>query len=168
MLVLQGLQPGSLNMTSDANTKYGPTYLWLISMRNPVCGTDSDESLKFRQFSVKPITAAAQSKAWTVFACPNAGIMVSNSTRGMDVVCVFSVFVMTCVQVAVLRRAYPPSKEYYRLCIGLRSWKRPRPNKGLYNHIYIYSFLQRTERLSFWNTVSRTPLHCAEQGRVYM
>ena len=30
-----------------------------------------------------------------------------------------SVFVLSCVQVAALRRADPSSKESYRLCIGL-------------------------------------------------
>jgi hypothetical protein len=35
----------------------------------------------------------------------------------MDVcVCVYSVFVLSCVQVAALQRADPPSKESYRLC----------------------------------------------------
>jgi hypothetical protein len=38
-------------------------------------------------------------------------------------VCVYSVFVLFCVQVAALRRADPPSEESYRLCIGLRNWK---------------------------------------------
>jgi hypothetical protein len=33
---------------------------------------------------------------------------------------VHSVFVLSCVQVAALRRADPPSKEPYRLCIWLR------------------------------------------------
>jgi hypothetical protein len=31
-------------------------------------------------------------------------------------VCVYSVFVLSCVYVAALRRADPPSKESYRLC----------------------------------------------------
>jgi hypothetical protein len=31
-------------------------------------------------------------------------------------VCVYSVFVLSCVQVAALLRADPPSKETYRLC----------------------------------------------------
>jgi hypothetical protein len=31
-------------------------------------------------------------------------------------VCVYSVFVLSCVQVAALRQADPPSKESYRLC----------------------------------------------------
>jgi hypothetical protein len=34
-------------------------------------------------------------------------------------VCVYSVFMLSCVQVAALRRADPPSKESYRLCKGL-------------------------------------------------
>jgi hypothetical protein len=40
-----------------------------------------------------PITVAARSKAWTVLALSNAGIVGSNSTLGMDV-CVYSVFVL--------------------------------------------------------------------------
>jgi hypothetical protein len=32
-----------------------------------------------------PITAAARSEAWTVFARSDAGIVGSNPTRGMDV-----------------------------------------------------------------------------------
>jgi hypothetical protein len=45
-------------------------------------------------------------------------------------VCVYSVFVLFCMYVAGLRRADPPSKESYRLCIGLGELKRkPRPNK---------------------------------------
>jgi hypothetical protein len=38
-------------------------------------------------------------------------------------VCVYSVFVLSCVEVAALRRADPPSNESYWLCIGLRNWK---------------------------------------------
>jgi hypothetical protein len=34
---------------------------------------------------------------------------------------VYSVFVLLCVQVATLRWADPPSKESYRLHIGLRN-----------------------------------------------
>jgi hypothetical protein len=33
------------------------------------------------------------------------------------------VFVLSCVQVAALRRAYPPSKYSYRMYIRLRNWK---------------------------------------------
>jgi hypothetical protein len=38
-------------------------------------------------------------------------------------VCVYSVFVLFCVQVAALRRADSPSEGAYRLCIGLRNRK---------------------------------------------
>jgi hypothetical protein len=44
------------------------------------------------------ITVASRSKAWTVFARSNAGIVSSNPTRGMDVcVCAYSVFLFSCV-----------------------------------------------------------------------
>jgi hypothetical protein len=38
-------------------------------------------------------------------------------------VCLYSLFVLFCVYVAAIRRADPPSKESYRLCIWLRNWK---------------------------------------------
>jgi hypothetical protein len=47
---------------------------------------------------ILPITVAARSKAWTVFACSNTGIVGSNPTRGMDVcVRLFCVCVVLCV-----------------------------------------------------------------------
>jgi hypothetical protein len=47
-------------------------------------------------------------------------------------VCVYSVFVLFCVQVAAFRPADPPSEESYSLCIGLRNWKSDQgPTKGL-------------------------------------
>jgi hypothetical protein len=50
-------------------------------------------------------------------------------------VCVYSVFVLFCVQVAALRRADPPSKESYGLCIGLRNWKGGQgPTRGPQSH----------------------------------
>jgi hypothetical protein len=36
-------------------------------------------------------------------------------------VCVYSVFLLFCVQIAALRRADPPSKESYRLCKRLKT-----------------------------------------------
>jgi hypothetical protein len=45
--------------------------------------------------------------------------------------CVYSVFMLSCGQVADLRRADPPSKESYRMCIGSRNWKSGQgPTKG--------------------------------------
>jgi hypothetical protein len=47
-------------------------------------------------------------------------------------VCVYSVFVLSCVQVAALRRADHSSKESYRLCKEFTKLKkRPGPNKRL-------------------------------------
>jgi hypothetical protein len=45
------------------------------------------------------MTVAVQSKAGTVFALHNAGVMGSNPAQGMDVciVCFYSVFVLLCV-----------------------------------------------------------------------
>jgi hypothetical protein len=45
------------------------------------------------------ITVAARSKAWTVCARSNAGIVTSNPTQDMNIciVCVYSVFVLFCV-----------------------------------------------------------------------
>jgi hypothetical protein len=43
-----------------------------------------------------PVMVAAQSKAWTVFACSDAGVLGSNPTQGMDV-CVRLFFVLVCV-----------------------------------------------------------------------
>jgi hypothetical protein len=46
----------------------------------------------------RPFTVAARSKAWTVFAVCNAGIVGSNPTQGMDVcVLLFRVCVVLCV-----------------------------------------------------------------------
>jgi hypothetical protein len=53
------------------------------------------------------------------------GDVGSNPTRGMDVgVCDYSVFMLSCVQIAALRLADPMSKESYQLYVGLTNWKR--------------------------------------------
>jgi hypothetical protein len=53
----------------------------------------------FSNYHNLPVTVAKRSKACTVFACSEAGIVGSNPTQGMDVwcVCVYSVFVLSCV-----------------------------------------------------------------------
>jgi hypothetical protein len=45
------------------------------------------------------VTVAARSKAWTVFARLDAGIMDSNPTQGMDVWCVYAFILCLCCPV---------------------------------------------------------------------
>jgi hypothetical protein len=59
-----------------------------------------------------PVTVAERSKACTVFARSEAGIVGSNLTQGMDVWCAFF---SVCVQVEALRRADHPPKESFRM-----------------------------------------------------
>jgi hypothetical protein len=74
------------------------------------------EYLGLYSYSLR-ITVVARSETLTAFARSNAGIVCSNPTQSMDVcVCIYSVLVFW-VQVAALRRAHPPSKGSYRLCI---------------------------------------------------
>jgi hypothetical protein len=63
------------------------------------------------------ITVAARSKAWTVFARSNAGIVDSNPTQRHVCLCVrlFCVCVALCVG-SGLRRADHSPKKSYRLC----------------------------------------------------
>jgi hypothetical protein len=78
----------------------------------------------------RPITVAARSKACSVFARLNTGIVGSNPTRGMISVCVYSVFVLFCVYEAGLRRADSPFKESYRLCTDYKTEKAANVQKG--------------------------------------
>jgi hypothetical protein len=57
---------------------------------------DSDKFLIY--YSKTPITVAARSRTWTVFARSNAEIVGSNPIQGMDVciVCIYSVCVVLC------------------------------------------------------------------------
>jgi hypothetical protein len=61
----------------------------------------------------------------------------SNPTQGMDVCVVYYIFVLFCVQIAVLRRADLPSKESYGLCVGLRKRKKAKIQRAVEPYIYI-------------------------------
>jgi hypothetical protein len=77
-----------------------------------------------------PITVAGRSNAWTVFARLNTGIMRSNPIGGMDVCLrLFCVCVVLCMGRG-LGTGCSSVQGVDRLYIRLRSWKRPRPNKG--------------------------------------
>jgi hypothetical protein len=76
---------------------------------------------KFRRAII--LTAAARSKAWTIFARSNNGVVGSNSTRGMDVcVLLFYVCVVLCIGRG-LATGWSPSQGVLPTCIGLRNWK---------------------------------------------
>jgi hypothetical protein len=64
-----------------------------------MCVLVIDEIFYIRLYRLgMPITVAARSKAWTVFSSSNIEIVGSNSSQGMDAcVCVYSVFVLSCV-----------------------------------------------------------------------
>jgi hypothetical protein len=65
-----------------------------------------------------PITVAARSKAWTVFARSNAGIVGSNPTEGMNIcVCLFS----DCIGSGLASDWYPV-QEVLPTVLGLRNW----------------------------------------------
>jgi hypothetical protein len=67
----------------------------------------------------------------TVLTCSKAGVVGSNPTRGMNVrlrlLCVYIVLWVG----SGLATGWSPSKESYRLCMGLRNWKIGQgPTKG--------------------------------------
>jgi hypothetical protein len=67
---------------------------------------------------ILPITVAARSKASTVFARSNAGIVGSNPTWGMDVrLCLFWVCVRYRPCDGLITRPRSPTE-----CLGLRNW----------------------------------------------
>jgi hypothetical protein len=70
-----------------------------------------------------PITVAARCKVWTIFPRSKTRVVCSNPSRGMNVFVRFFCVCVVCVYVAALRRADPPFKESYRLCIGVRNWR---------------------------------------------
>jgi hypothetical protein len=75
--------------------------------------------------STQPITETARSKAWTIFARLNNGIVGSNPTRGMDFcVGLFRV----CV---VLQRAEPRSWSPTNYVYRLRNWKTAKVQRAV-------------------------------------
>jgi hypothetical protein len=102
-----------------------PTQQILISTARIVpatglaAGFDSRQGLNIFVHSVRTGSGAhpascprneLSSLAWTL------GSWVRIPIEAWMSVCVYSVFMLSCVQVAALRRADPPSKESYRLC----------------------------------------------------
>jgi hypothetical protein len=66
----------------------------------------------------RPVTVAESSKAWTVLACLNAGIVGSNPTGDMNIyvyVYVYSMFVLSCVGRGLAMSCDHSSEESYQL-----------------------------------------------------
>jgi hypothetical protein len=82
--------------------------------------------------TVRPIRVPAQSKAWTVVARSNAGIVGSNLTQGMNVcVPLFCVCAVMCVGSGPAT-GWSPVQEVLETVYRIKKLKkRPRPNKGL-------------------------------------
>jgi hypothetical protein len=75
------------------------------------------------QAKCRPITVAAQSKAWTVFARSNAGIVGSNLTQGLDIyVRLPCVCVVLCVG-SGLASGWSPVQGVLLTVCRLRNWK---------------------------------------------
>jgi hypothetical protein len=77
-----------------------------------------------------PIAVAARSKAWTVFARSNAGIVGSSPTQGMDVsLCLFCVCVVLRVS-SSLATGWSPIQGVLRTVYRIKKLqKRPRSHK---------------------------------------
>jgi hypothetical protein len=91
---------------------------------------------------------AARSKAWTVCARSDTGIVGSNPTQGTDVcVRLFYVYVALCVG-SGLAMGLSPIKESYRLCRGLRNWKNGQGPKGckvIDRELYLFNYYHLSE-----------------------
>jgi hypothetical protein len=65
---------------------------------SPYQNAGQNHNIKVANRAFGPITVAARSKAWTVFAHSNTGIVGSNPVQLMDVcVRLFCVYVVLCV-----------------------------------------------------------------------
>jgi hypothetical protein len=84
------------------------------------------------RYNNSPITVAAQSKVWTVFARSNTGVVGLNPTRGMDIcVRLFCFCAVLCVSRGLATDWSPVQgvlPTVYRIS---KLKKRPKPNKGL-------------------------------------
>jgi hypothetical protein len=79
---------------------------------------------------IEPITVASRSKAWTIFARSNAGIVGSNPTQGMDVcVSLFCVYVVLCAGRGLAMGWSPVQRVLPTVYRIKKLKKRPRSNK---------------------------------------
>jgi hypothetical protein len=111
-----------------------------------------------------PITVAAKSNAWNVFAHSNTGVQSSHPTRGMDVY----VCVLFCIYVAALRRAEPPGQGFLPTVYRLRTWKSDQgPTKGCRaiteenSNTLLWAYLQCSSLHEYCRDFSHAEIHRA-------
>jgi hypothetical protein len=97
-----------------------------------LCPVTFIRNIVFTLSFASPITVAAWSQTWTVFARSNAGIVGSNPTQGMDVcVRLFCVCVVPCVG-SGLATGWSPVQEILPTVHTIKKVKkRPRFNRRL-------------------------------------
>jgi hypothetical protein len=110
----------------------------------------------------KPVTLAAQSKAWTVFARSEAGIVGSNPNQGMDVWCGYAFILCLCCPVfryrpcdGLITRPMSPTiyEKWLRNWIRVQGpkWAGRAIAKKLYRHTGIIPALKpRFSQRSLW------------------
>jgi hypothetical protein len=64
-----------------------------------ICCVDGCIILRSINTQQEPVTVAARSRAKTVFAHPDSGILGSNPTQGMDIWCVHAFILCLCCPV---------------------------------------------------------------------
>jgi hypothetical protein len=124
-------------------------------------------------FWYRPITVAARSKAWTVFARSNAGIVGLNPTRHMDVcVCLFYVSVVLCVD-SGLATGWSPTQGVRPTVYKINKLKkRPRSNNyygimfSLWDFLKLRNYYSRISS-SFWDTILSWTLATFECWKVF-
>jgi hypothetical protein len=102
-----------------------PTFIWMafVTEENHEETQDDTWGLYGRSIHWLPITVAARSKAWTVCVRWNTGIVDSNPTWGMDILC-------ACAILCALRRLIPHPRNPTDCRKIKKLKKQPRSNEG--------------------------------------
>jgi hypothetical protein len=114
------------------------------ALRSYFCNTEYRELISFIPFTeanfcsylqgraTVPLTVATRSKAWTVFACSNTGIVCSNPTQGINIcVCLFCICVVLRACSGIATDWSPVEGVLQTVCRVRKLRKRPRSKKGL-------------------------------------
>jgi hypothetical protein len=109
-------------------------------------------------------TTAARCKAWTVFASSNTGIVGSNPIKAWMSVCVYSVFVLSCVG-SGLPTGWSPVHGILPTVLGLRNWSETKRFTDVLCSKVEATGERERER---WVKTNYEPLHYAVTSRYVM